>query len=91
MRTKPKGVVIDSGRYGKVLAATFQRLSLTPTWSWKGWLMDAAKSGSAAVDLHIHDTEFVLACFAVMLPYFALARRPRGDDIRMRPEKRAGG
>ena len=26
--------IIDSQKYGKVLAATFQRLSLTPTWSW---------------------------------------------------------
>jgi len=27
--------IIDSGKYGKVKAATFQRLSLSPTWSWK--------------------------------------------------------
>ena len=51
--------IIDSGEYGKVLAATFQRLSLTPTWSWDNWLMDAGKSGSAALDLHIHDSDYV--------------------------------
>ncbi len=47
------------GAYGSLLAAHFQRLSQTPTWSWQNWLLDGAKSGGAALDLHIHDADFV--------------------------------
>ena len=57
--------IIDSGEYGRVLAATFQRLSLTPTWSWDNWLMDTGKSGSAALDLHIHDSDYVQYVFGM--------------------------
>ncbi|MFH1707797.1 MAG: Gfo/Idh/MocA family oxidoreductase [Planctomycetota bacterium] len=51
--------------YGRVKAATFTRLSPTPTWSWSNWLMDAKKSGAAALDLHIHDTDFVNYVFGM--------------------------
>lgn len=57
--------IIDSGKYGKVKAATFQRLSLTPTWSWENWLMDNAKSGAALLDLHIHDSDYVQYLFGM--------------------------
>ena len=52
--------IVQSGKYGKVVTANFIRRSLTPTWSWKNWLLNAEKSGSAAMDLHIHDSDFVL-------------------------------
>ena len=65
--------IIDSGEYGKVLAATFQRLSLTPTWSWNNWLMDPAKSGSAALDLHIHDSDYVQYVFGMPKTIFSRA------------------
>ena len=42
-------------RYGKVLAATFRRVSQMPP----GWYRDGRISGGAALDLHIHDTDFV--------------------------------
>jgi len=51
--------MIDTKRYGKVLSANFWRKSLTPGWSWDGWLMDAKRSGGALLDLHIHDTDYV--------------------------------
>ena len=62
--TKTKEI-IDSGEYGDLLAATFQRLSLTPTWSWQNWLMDGAKSGGAIMDMHIHDSDFVQYLFGM--------------------------
>lgn len=65
--------IIDSGKYGRVLAATFQRLSLTPTWSWDNWLMDPAKSGSAALDLHIHDSDYVQYVFGMPKAVFSRA------------------
>ncbi len=51
--------IIDEKIYGEVKSAVFTRLSPCPTWSWSGWLMDPEKSGAAALDLHIHDTDFV--------------------------------
>ena len=55
--------LIDSGEYGKVIAATFQRLGAAPTWSADNWFMDEARSGGMALDLHIHDTDFVQYLF----------------------------
>jgi len=57
--------LIDSGQYGKVLAATFQRLSMTPTWSWDNWLMNGVRSGGAVMDLHIHDADYVQYIFGM--------------------------
>lgn len=57
--------IIDSGQYGKVKAATFQRLSLTPTWSWNNWLMDGTKSGGALMDLHVHDSDYIQYVFGM--------------------------
>ncbi|HEY3416873.1 MAG TPA: Gfo/Idh/MocA family oxidoreductase [Armatimonadota bacterium] len=51
--------IVDSGKYGKVVSAGFQRLSPLPIWSSEGWLTDPARSGGAALDLHIHDADFV--------------------------------
>ncbi|MHC4518737.1 MAG: Gfo/Idh/MocA family protein, partial [Planctomycetota bacterium] len=65
--------IIDSGEYGEVLAATFQRLSLTPTWSWDNWLMDPSKSGSATLDLHIHDSDYVQYVFGMPKAVFSRA------------------
>jgi predicted dehydrogenase len=63
--------IVDSGKYGKVLAATFQRLSLTPTWSWDNWLMDKNRSGGAALDLHVHDSDFVQYLFGMPKKIFS--------------------
>ena len=72
--------IIDSGKYGKVKAATFQRLSLTPTWSWDNWLMEDVKSGGALMDLHIHDSDFVQYVFGMpKAVYTRCTRGPSGD------------
>lgn len=55
--------IIDSGKYGKVLTAKFNRVSALPTWSWKGWLQKGAQSGLAALDFHIHDADYVQFVF----------------------------
>lgn len=70
--------IIDSGKYGKVKAATFQRLSMTPTWSWNNWLLDAEKSGGALLDLHIHDSDFVQYVFG--LPKAVYSRGTKGPS-----------
>lgn len=49
----------EDGRYGKLISAVFSRLSPRPTWTWEEWLHDSEKSGSVALDLHIHDVDYV--------------------------------
>lgn len=68
--------IVDSGKYGKVLSMTMKRLSPTPVWSWHNWLMSAKFSGSAALDLHIHDTDYVLYLFGK--PKAVMSRGARG-------------
>ena len=57
--------IIDSGEYGKVIAGTFQRLGSAPNWSIDGWFFDEQRSGGVALDLHIHDTDFVQYLFGM--------------------------
>jgi predicted dehydrogenase len=51
---------IDEKRYGKVLAAKFVRLASHPGGPFYS---NAEASGAAALDLHIHDADFVRFCF----------------------------
>lgn len=55
--------LIQSGKYGQARSAIFRRLSPTPVWSWQNWLQDPKKSGLAALDLHVHDADYILATF----------------------------
>lgn len=57
--------IVKSRKYGRVIAATFQRLGSAPTWSADNWLMDEQLSGGMALDLHIHDTDFVRYLFGM--------------------------
>lgn len=54
---------ITGGTFGHPRVARFARLSPRPTWSQDGWLHDPALSGSAALDLHIHDTDYLVSVF----------------------------
>ena len=51
--------LVASGRYGRVVAATLQRLGSPPGWSLDNWFVDEKRSGGVALDLHIHDTDYV--------------------------------
>lgn len=53
---------VRDGRFGSVRSAVFRRLATPPAWS-QSFYEDTARSGGALFDLHIHDTDFVLACF----------------------------
>jgi len=57
--------LIQSGRYGKVFVARFQRFTSRPSWSSGNWLMDSQKSGGMPLDLHIHDADYVQALFGM--------------------------
>jgi len=57
--------IVDSGQYGKVVAAMFQRLGAPPGWSLDNWFVDEQRSGGVALDLHIHDTDYVQYLFGM--------------------------
>jgi predicted dehydrogenase len=57
--------IVDSGKYGRVVAATFQRLGAPPGWSVDNWFVDEKRSGGVALDLHIHDTDYVQYLFGM--------------------------
>ncbi len=54
---------INTQKYGKVLSATFTRLSSEPKWAKDGWLYDKKKSGLVPFDLHIHDLDMIVSLF----------------------------
>jgi len=51
--------IVESGKYGAVMAATFQRLAATAARRTQTWFADESRSGGMTLDLHIHDTDFV--------------------------------
>lgn len=55
--------LVSGGEYGKVLDASFERLSACPQWSAGGWLFDKEKSGLLPFDLHIHDLDVIVSLF----------------------------
>lgn len=56
--------LLKENRLGPVRAASFKRLSPTVQGnSWNDWFLDASMSGGAILDLHLHDTDIVLAYF----------------------------
>jgi predicted dehydrogenase len=58
---------VESGRYGKVVAAEFTRYMAVPKWSPKGgsWLLDETKSGGLYFDAHIHDADYITSLFGM--------------------------
>ncbi len=55
----------DEGRYGPLRMAKFWRSGGAPAWDRKSWFADTARSGCAALDLHIHDTDTIQWFFGV--------------------------
>lgn len=53
---------IAEGAHGKVLSARFRRVAQAPGWG-HGHFLNAADSGGALLDLHIHDVDFVRHLF----------------------------
>ena len=54
---------LDSMSCGKIISATFTRRSYNPRWSWQNWFNDPQKSGTVALDLHVHDVDFLCHLF----------------------------
>jgi len=50
---------VKSRKAGKLLSLTMQRRASRPFYSVGNWLNDGKRSGGGALDLHIHDTDYV--------------------------------
>ncbi len=70
--------LIDKNTYGKLLALSLQRISPRPMWSWENWYLDPDKSGSMALDLHVHNADFVR--YLMGEPQHITAKASRGQD-----------
>ena len=53
--------LFNGGSAGRLLSLCLTRRAGRPAYSDGDWLNKAGRSGGAALDLHIHDTDFVLA------------------------------
>lgn len=69
--------IFDKRELGDLLSITCTRLSMTPNWAWDNWLTDSKRSGGALVDLHIHDTDFLLCLIGKPLGIFS--RMPKSS------------
>lgn len=72
--------LVESGEYGKVLDASFERLSACPQWSAGGWLFDRKKSGLLPYDLHIHDLDVIVSLFGKPDSFTVHTCKGRGKD-----------
>lgn len=54
--------LIREETYGKVIDATFNRLSSIPKWV-SPWMFDREKAGLIPFDLHIHDLDLIVSLF----------------------------
>lgn len=52
---------VREGRGGRLLRLSLTRQASRPNYTVDDWANDERRSGGAALDLHIHDTDFVLA------------------------------
>jgi len=50
---------VNTKQYGELISGVFTRLSPNPKWSWENWYNNPEKSGSMALDLHVHDVDFI--------------------------------
>lgn len=73
--------IVETGKYGPCIAATFTRLSSPPGWSAEGWLLDTARSGGMVLDLHIHDTDFVHYLFGMPRAVQSFGIRDQGGGF----------
>lgn len=52
--------IVDDGRLGKLLSINLTRFGEFPSWSSENWLADESKAGGGVLDMHIHDTDYIL-------------------------------
>jgi len=69
---------LREGSAGRLLSLTLQRRAARPGYSAGNWLNDPSRSLGAALDLHIHDTDFVLHLLGTPPAVFSRGTRDQG-------------
>ena len=69
---------IKSGQGGKIVSLSLQRKASRPGYSRNNWLLESGRSKGAALDLHIHDTDYVLHLFGTPKGVHSIGRRENG-------------
>jgi predicted dehydrogenase len=69
--------LIQSGRYGKTIAASFRRYIAMPAWSPDSWFADEKRSGGQPLDLHIHDADYIHHLFGLPAAVSSVADGPQ--------------
>jgi predicted dehydrogenase len=68
---------IESGKGGALKSLSLQRRASRPTYSQEDWLNNEARSGGAASDLHVHDTDFIIHLLGLPKSVYSQATRGR--------------
>ena len=50
---------VENNLFGKLVSGVFQRVSAHPGWTSGNWIHNPKFSGGVAIDMHIHDVDFV--------------------------------
>lgn len=53
----------DEGKLGRLMSINLTRYGEFPSWSHNNWLGEEKRAGGAALDMHIHDTDYALYLF----------------------------
>lgn len=64
--------LVHSGEHGALVSLSLSRRNARPDYAFGGWTNDPARCGGAALDMHIHDTDFV--CHLLGAPRSVSAR-----------------
>ena len=72
---------IDSKKYGDVVSVVLKRVSSLPSWAWNGWLHNDKLSGGAALDMHIHDVDYIRYILGEPGEVSSIARRDENGSM----------
>lgn len=68
---------VDDGQYGRLVGLNIRRVISMPDWSAS--VRDMAANGGPMIDLHIHDTDFILYLLGKPAQVYATGQK-QGDD-----------
>jgi predicted dehydrogenase len=74
---------VKSGAGGKLVSLSLQRRAGRPAYSRDNWLLDAKRSKGAAVDLHIHDADYILHLLGKPQAVHSIGRLEKGAWSRL--------
>jgi predicted dehydrogenase len=66
---------VDSGEFGCLISLSLSRRNARPDYAVGGWVNDPKRCVGAALDMHIHDTDFI--CHLLGVPHSVSARGVR--------------